>query len=82
MPLNELFNQSDIPIKNHPVQKTNTPSHGEFSSLDFSKFRVSGASDLEFGLAGLVDLDGNGLGVLPSGLQEEIFDFGDLLRHA
>jgi len=55
---------------------------GFVSILDLQGVKVSGASDLEFGLAGLVDLDGNGLSVLPSGLQEEIFNFGDLLRHA
>jgi len=55
---------------------------GFVSILDLQGVKVSGASDLEFGLAGLVDLDRNGLGVLPSGLQEEILNFGNLLRHA
>merc|ERR1712071_285748 len=55
---------------------------GFVSILDLQGVKVSGASGLEFGLAGLVDLDRNGLGVLPSGLQEEILNFGNLLRHA
>merc|ERR1712113_255295 len=54
---------------------------GLVSVLNFQGVKVSRASDLEFGLTGLVDLDGNGLGVLSSGLQEEILDLTDLLRH-
>merc|ERR1712187_505401 len=54
---------------------------GLVSILNLQGVKVSGASDLELGLAGLVDLDGNGLGVLSSGLKEEVLDLADLLWH-
>merc|ERR1711979_81431 len=54
---------------------------GLVSVLNFQGVKVSRASNLEFGLAGLVDLDGNGLGVLSSGLEEEVLDLADLLWH-
>merc|ERR1711881_189815 len=51
------------------------------AGLHDESVQVAVASNLELGLAGFIDLDGDGLGVLTASLQEKVLDFADLFRH-